>query len=150
MSYRINYLLKLGLSYSGLQLRAQLVNSDGSTYGDPITAGFIERHASGNYLWAATIPDQFQGLIDFYDGNGSYLDSIQVNPQEGENNDIRLTSLLSQLTALIGNTTGATNPVVTAVLDQLTAMVIAAIKNIKIDIHPTKMVVRHTPAHIKT
>jgi hypothetical protein len=79
MSYSLDFAIALGVGNTGLLLQAQLVNSSGNPVGGVVTSGFTEIGV-GNYLWAGTIPDGFQGGVIFSQQSGPVEAFIDVNP----------------------------------------------------------------------
>jgi hypothetical protein len=82
MAREVDISMDLGSANTGLvvagTLRAQLVDSDGSTNGSAISAGFIEI-GNGQYLWNyADVPDTFRGLVSFYLSTSVYTDPLAI------------------------------------------------------------------------
>jgi len=84
MAYTLSYSLAIG--DEGLDLRAQLIDTDGNPYGSVINTGFVEI-GDGLYLWTYdNFTEGFRGGIFFYDiGDPStVLISSSINPEETE------------------------------------------------------------------
>lgn len=65
--YPLTFPLSLGQSQTGLTLKARLIDETGTPVGGFITSGFSER-GRGLYLFSyASIPDDFQGAVEFVD-----------------------------------------------------------------------------------
>lgn len=101
MAYTLDFQLNLGLSNTGLTLEAQLINSTGGNVGAAITTGFFEVGA-GNYLWHTTaMPDGFRGGVIFrVSPAGAIKTFVAVNPQEAENNDVKVSTLPTSAASL--------------------------------------------------
>lgn len=83
MAYILDFSISLGSSKAGLTLNAQIVNSAGANVGAAITTGFVEI-GNGCYLLSASIPDDQQGGIKFYESGvpGTILAVAAINPIE--------------------------------------------------------------------
>ena len=82
MAYRFCSSLSLGPASTGLTLKAQLLNSDGTSNGSEITTGFYEV-GGGYYTWNyASVPDNFHGSVRYYTGTapGTLRGAEAVNP----------------------------------------------------------------------
>lgn len=79
--YPLTFALSLGLSQTGLTLKARLLDETGTPVGGFITSGFSER-GRGLYLFSyASIPDDFQGAVEFTDDGAEVVVAIaEVNP----------------------------------------------------------------------
>lgn len=76
----------LGSSKIGLTLTAQ-PRTISTTYGDPITTGFVEV-GDGHYMWEWTaMPVDFRGAVYFYDSTDptTILAMAPINPEELQN-----------------------------------------------------------------
>lgn len=84
VAYTVPIGVTLGPTYTGLALKAQLVTTAGANSGSAITTGFVELSAgSGDYLWLATIADDFVGAVKFLKvSDSSYLASLPIYPPE--------------------------------------------------------------------
>lgn len=100
MSYTFTHGLSLGSSKTGIpDLQAQLIDTTGANIGSAVTTGFVET-GSGGYIWTYTgFPDGFRGGIKFstVSSPATILASISVNPEEGENLDIKLSTLQTNI-----------------------------------------------------
>lgn len=67
MTYSQTIAIALGSLKTGLTLTGQLVDTTGANYGAPIVSGFSEI-GNGNYLLAATLPDDWHGGIKIMSG----------------------------------------------------------------------------------
>lgn len=83
MSFRLTKAISLGAAYTGLTLKAQLVNADGTNNGGAVTTGFSAR-GNGMYLWDyASYPDSFRGIVEIRNNADDTLLAIdEVNPEE--------------------------------------------------------------------
>jgi hypothetical protein len=101
--HTLDFALPLGKGKTGnaAKLRAQFYDSTGTDAGAEISTGFVEIGA-GNYHWHyAAIPDDFRGGVKFYlSDNPEVLAIAAINPEEGENMDVKFSSLTSSLQAL--------------------------------------------------
>lgn len=74
--------LPLGVDYTGVALKAQLQQSDGTPIGDPITTGYREVSAgSGDFVWSVTFPDETQRVVVvFMKTDDTYIGKAVFNP----------------------------------------------------------------------
>lgn len=88
--YTWTLLLPAGPLYTGLtDLRAQIMDTNGDTIGDPIDTGFVEIGSNGDYLFTyAEYPsDQPVGVIFYSNANPAItLGSVEMNPAELDKN----------------------------------------------------------------
>jgi hypothetical protein len=111
MAYTLDIGLALGTSKAGLtDLRAQLVDTAGASVGGPVSTGFSDQ-GQGCYLWHyASWPDGHRGGVKFY-SNASpsvTLAFAAINPEEGENLDVKVSS---RLPANVSSAVTVTGPV---------------------------------------
>ena len=84
MAWTLDAIIKLAPSDTGLTLKCQLVNSDGTDNGEEITTGFTEL-AGGEYHWTHdAMPDGFRGFAKFLSGASTYQTSMPINPEDIE------------------------------------------------------------------
>jgi hypothetical protein len=92
MAYTSVFSLALGAAFTGLtDLRAQLVDSGGSSVGSAVSTGFVEI-GNGFYSWVyASIPDGHRGGVKFYSNASpsTFLAFGSINPEELENTDAK-------------------------------------------------------------
>lgn len=77
----LSILIKLGKTYTGLSLKAQLVDTSGSDRGASISSGFVELE-DGEYLWTYGFDTTFQGAVKILKSDGTYLTSFGLNPDD--------------------------------------------------------------------
>jgi len=107
MAYTLNYSISLGGAKIGLNLGAQLIDSDGLDVGALIIADFTEI-GNGNYLWHyESFPNNFRGGIKFYDQLDlvNVLSFTSINPEEAEYTDVKVSSIETpeELTINVGH-----------------------------------------------
>ncbi len=84
---------------AGKTLAADLIDTQGAFVEPDIMAGFVEL-GNGDYLWTGMIPDGFQGAVVFNDNSdGTYQAAMAINPQEYENADTKVSSVLTKVSA---------------------------------------------------
>jgi hypothetical protein len=96
--------IALGSSQTGLTLKARLYAA-GVAVGAEITTGFTEE-GMGNYSWLNTaFPDGFRGTVRYYVGTlPDGLKAISgINPEGGENSDIKSSQISATVLAGIGS-----------------------------------------------
>lgn len=82
MTYSSVFSLALGATFAGRTLKAQFATASGQVVGVAITSGFAEIGA-GNYLWSATLADDFRGAVLFEDAADSTVLAVSaINPEE--------------------------------------------------------------------
>src|SRR5690554_6482623 len=97
MSYTYSFVIALASTDTGLTLRGQYVDTAGADVGAAFTAGFREL-GGGMYTLVGTVPDGHRGTLEIMDdADGSLLAVGAVNPEVGENADVK-TSTRSTLT----------------------------------------------------
>jgi hypothetical protein len=91
VAYTLTFLLQL----EEAPVSAQLVDTTGADVGGPVTTGFVS-FGSDFYGWTHTaIPDGFRGFIEFTNTIGDLLTMAELNPQEAENNDVKVSTRLA-------------------------------------------------------
>src|SRR5512135_2323208 len=96
MSYTLFKTVAFGSAYAGLAtVGYQLFNANNTNNGSRITAGVTERGTStGSYGATITFPDSFIGEIRWDTGGSpAKYASDEVNPQTGENLDVKVSSV---------------------------------------------------------
>lgn len=106
MAYRLVTFLQLGIT-GATDLRAQLLNPDGTNSGAAISTGFADL-GGGQYLWDySSYPDGFYGAVAFYRASAPGTRWIHaINPQEGENLDAKITSRMATFAYTAPDNTG--------------------------------------------
>jgi hypothetical protein len=90
---------------AGQTLTAQLVDTAGANVGGAISSGFVDLGA-GFYSWTyASFPDGFRGVVKVT-ASGTLKTVVAVNPQEGENVDVKVSTR-----AIAGATVTVSTPV---------------------------------------
>lgn len=88
MTYSLTFGADMGPANTGLTLRAQLYDSDGTPNGAEITTGFVEVDSTnlpGYYEYVATIPDDHTGAFGIYNNaDKTQRVGFSVNPVEVE------------------------------------------------------------------
>lgn len=95
MSYTLDIPIILGASQTGLNLKAQLVDSSLSNVGSEIT-GAVAEVGGGVYLAHLTaIPNNHRGGVSFYTGTlpSGFKAFAGINPQEAEYTDVKTSSV---------------------------------------------------------
>lgn len=100
MAYTSDFSISLGSSKAGLTLNAQIVDSAGANVGAAITTGFVEI-GGGCYLLSASVPDDQQGGIKFYESGvpGTILAFCAINPSEQDQGN-QLDALMAKAVTL--------------------------------------------------
>ena len=82
MSYTHEFVIHLGAAYTGKTINAQFYDTDNANSGAAITSGITEwTGGQGIYTYTATIADDFQGGIKFYEnGETVILAAGCINP----------------------------------------------------------------------
>ena len=111
MSYTLPLTIKLLPTDTGLTLKIQLVDADGSNNGSEITSGFTEL-GGGEYFKQLTVPDDFEGYAKVLSGSSTYQTSYAIGPGQYENNDASVAAVKAK-TDLIssGTAVSVVNPV---------------------------------------
>ena len=118
--YHLSRLIKLGAANSGLTgLKCQLVDVTGANVGSVITTGFVElATGSGEYGFDySSYPASFRGFGKVFKSDGTtFLTSFNVNPEEGENVDAKISSIattvvVSPLVASVANAISPDNDI---------------------------------------
>ena len=88
MTYALTFVADMGAANTGLTVRAQLYDSDGTPNGAELTADMVEvdsTNAPGVYAYRATIPDDHDGIFAIYNNaDKTQRVSFAVNPVEVE------------------------------------------------------------------
>lgn len=101
MAYPLSILVQLGPAKTDKTLNALLLDIAGDQIGVLITTGFVEL-ADGDYLFSANFPDTFRGAVIIQDSiDDTYLASMAVNPQEYENADAKISTVLTKVSGAV-------------------------------------------------
>lgn len=100
MSYSLTFMADMGSANTGLTLRAQLYDSDGSANGAEITTGFVEvdaTNAPGVYAYRHTsLPDDHDGIFAIYNNaDKTQRVAFSVNPSEVEYGDAKTSAIMT-------------------------------------------------------
>jgi hypothetical protein len=130
MAYTLSIPLLLGAGNAGKTLEAQLFTPGPpvADYGSPVNTGFVERGTKGTYLWTGSIPDGFQGGVEFRDAaTATVLSLVAINPQEAEYTDVKVSSRTGMATVLSELPPGA--PPATPTVEQAVMLLYMALRN---------------------
>ena len=90
MTYALTFVADMGSANTGLTIRAQLYDSDGTPNGAELTADMVEvdsTNAPGVYAYRATMPDNHDGIFAMYNNaDKTQRVTFAVNPVEAEIN----------------------------------------------------------------
>lgn len=99
--YTLDFAIPVGPAKAGMAelLRGQLVDSNGVDVGDPISSGFVDTGSGYYLLHCTTVPDSHRGGIKFYftDNPTEIVALSSINPEEGENTDDKISTVLARL-----------------------------------------------------